>query len=444
MDAVIHGPAAVQGTAVVPADKSICHRLVLLSALSEGETTLGRWPQAEDCERTRGLVEALGAGTTLTGTQLRIRGVGPSGLRAPSGPLNCGASGTTMRLAAGILAGQSFASVLTAAPSLARRPMRRIVEPLAQMGARLTGEARGGDVYPPLRIEGRRPLRAIRYTLPVASAQVKSAILLAGLFADGPTTVVEPQPTRDHTERALERFGVRVTREGPAVTLTPSPLRAPGDLTVPADLSGAAFFVVAAAARPGSALTIDLVGLNPTRDGCLRVLQAMGADLETQAQGPPGEPFGTLVITGRQLTGVTVAAEQVPTLIDELPVLLVAATQAAGRSRFEGLGELRVKETDRIASMLEGLRRLGAAVSLEGPDTVVVEGGRPLAGTAVDAAGDHRTAMSLAVAGLFAQGTTRIRGAECVAKSFPDFFERLAGIAGSSTVKTVDKAGGLC
>ena len=441
MNQAISGPATVTGGLAVPPDKSICHRFVLLAALSEGTTTLGPWPQAEDCQRTKDLAQALGAHVAhVSGNRLRVRGVGRHNVRTPESPLDCGESGTTFRLTAGILAGQSFSSTLQASPSLARRPMRRIIEPLIQMGADIEGTPGNGEIYPPLRIRGRRPLRAIRYTLPVASAQVKSAILLAGLFADGDTTVIEPLATRDHTERALRLFGANVLQEGNVVTVAQgAQLRAPGELVIPGDLSSAAFFVVAAAAQPGSELTISVVGLNPTRDGYLRVLGQMGADIRPEPKGSLGEPFGNLVIKGQRLRGVTVKATQVPGLIDELPILMVAATQAVGRSRFEGVGELRVKETDRIASILEGLRRLGATIDLEGPDTVIVEGGRPLRGAVVEGAGDHRTVMSLAVAALTAHGQTLIQGVECVAKSFPDFFERLRGVTGSSTVKTVDK-----
>jgi 3-phosphoshikimate 1-carboxyvinyltransferase len=439
MDARIQGPAAVRGLAAMPPDKAIAHRLVLLGALGEGEVVISPWPRADDCQRTLDVAQALGASASLSGTRLTLRGVGSLGLRPPGRPLECGESGTTLRLAAGVLAGQLFEATLAAAPSLSRRPMQRIVEPLRQMGAQVDGVARGGDVYPPLTIRGRRPLRAIRYAPPVASAQVKSAVLLAGLFADGPTTVIEASATRDHTERALALFGAAVTRQGVEVTVRPSPLRSPPEAVIPGDLSSGAFFVVAAAAGQGSELTVGGVGLNPTRAGFLAVLRAMGADIAEQGQGPPGEQLGNLLVRSAPLRGVTVAAPQVPGLIDELPALMVAATQAQGRTRFEGVGELRVKETDRIASMVDGLRRLGARIQAEGPETIVVDGPCRLTGAAVEAAGDHRTAMSLAVAGLLAHGETRIRGAECVAKSFPDFFDRLAATTGSPTVITVDK-----
>lgn len=423
----IQGPSLVQGTVVVPGDKSICHRLLILAALCPGETQIHPWPSAEDCQRTREAIEAFGASTALTHGRLSVRGVGMT-LQAPSGPIHCGESGTTLRLIAGVLAGQPFTSTLDAAPSLSRRPMRRIADPLRRMGATIDGMERDGELYAPLTIQGQRPLQAIRYELPIASAQVKSAILLAGLFAKGSTTVIERQATRDHTERLLRLFGVPPQIHGATITVTPAPLKSPGEAVVPADISSAAFFIVAAAARPGSQLEIVHVGLNPTRTGCLRVLDAMGADIQVHGKGPTGEQFGTVRVIGRQLKAVTVTPAQVPSLIDELPALMVAATQAAGTTRFEGIEELRVKETDRIASMVEGLTRMGASIRSEGNDTVLVKGGQPLHGAVVEVAGDHRTAMSLAIAGLFAQGITRIQGAACVAKSFPDFFERLEGV----------------
>jgi 3-phosphoshikimate 1-carboxyvinyltransferase len=323
--------------------------------------------------------------------------------------------------------------------------MRRITEPLTQMGASIAGGQAGGarEIYPPLTIHGRRPLQAIRYTLPVASAQVKSAVLLAGLFASGRTTVVEPVPTRDHTERALSAFGVRVERLGAEVSVVPGRLLSPGGLTIPGDFSSAAFFLVAAVCVPGAELVVEGVSLNPSRLGLLALLTRMGAHVHVVPQDPVSwEPGGSITARASQLRAIEVRPEEVAGIIDELPILMVAAACAGpGTSRFSGLGELRVKETDRIASMVEGLQRLGVTVRTPAPDVVEIEGGRPLVGRVVDSAGDHRTAMSLAVAGLVAQGTTRIQGAGCVAKSFPDFFEQLQRLTGgSSTVKTVDKA----
>jgi len=320
--------------------------------------------------------------------------------------------------------------------------MQRIVVPLTQMGARCeAAEAGAGsrELYPPITIHGKRPLGAIRYHMDVASAQVKSAILLAGLFADGRTTVVETHPTRDHTERMLRHFGVRVHSDGPVVSIEPGGLSSPGSLRIPGDISSAAFFLVAACCVPGSQLELRGVGLNPTRMRLITVLQRMGAEIRASRTDAQWEPRGTIQVASRPLRSTVVTADEVPGLIDELPILMVAAACAQGTTRFEGAGELRVKETDRIASMVAGLRRLGARIRLPAEDIVEVDGG-PLVGEDVDSAGDHRTAMSLTVAGL-AAGTrqTTVHGTDCVSKSFPEFFDVLRQIGGSPTVKTVDK-----
>lgn len=437
MDAVIQHAAPLTGALTLPPDKAICQRAVLVAALASGRTAIHPWSQAEDCRRALEVVRALGAGIAQTADTVHVDG---GRLSAPAAELSCGESGTTLRLAAGLLAGQPFISRLTAGPALSRRPMRRVIEPLTRMGARVDGTARAGDreAYPPLTIHGVRPLRAIRYELPVASAQVKSAVLLAGLAAAGPTVLIEPQPTRDHTERLLQRCGVRLSRAGAALTLEPGPLQSPGALHIPGDISSAAFFIVAACCVAGSRLTLSEVGINPTRTGFLAVLARMGAAVSVTTTDETWEPRGALRVEARPLRAVAVGPQEIASLIDELPVLMVAAACAEGTSRFEGLGELRVKETDRVQSMMEGLQRLGARVQAAGTDGLTITGG-PLRGCAVESAGDHRTAMSLAVAGLAAQGTTVIRGAECVSKSFPAFFEALQLAAGSPTIKPVDK-----
>ncbi|MBI3087967.1 MAG: 3-phosphoshikimate 1-carboxyvinyltransferase [Candidatus Omnitrophica bacterium] len=457
MDAIIRPASAIRGTLTLPADKAICHRAALLCALTDGPTELSPWSTAEDCRRTLELVKALGVpvepidggqGSTLSGNErvtaaphgMRIQGVGLDGLRRPTGPLECGESGTTMRLAAGLLAGQPFESVLNASGSLCRRPMKRIIEPLRQMGARLDGRAQHGDVTPPLTMTGQRPLRALAYTLPVASAQVKSAVLLAALFADAPTTVIEPAVTRDHTERLLTRLGVSLRRQGTAITVEPpARLIAPGRLTIPADPSSAAFFIAAATLVPGSQLRLHHVGLNPTRIPFLHVLKRMGASAEWTAQEEAWEPLGTVTASFTRLRGTTVHADEVPSLIDELPILMVAACLAEGETRFEGLQELKVKETDRLGSMTAGLAALGARIQVEGATVRIRQGA--LRGAVVESAGDHRTAMSLAVAGLLAEGETRIREVDCVKKSLGEFFGLLASVAGgASVVKIIDKA----
>ena len=438
MKTTITHASALQGIVTVDPDKAICQRAVLLSALADGATRIHPWPPGDDCRQALQVVQQFGVSVSRSPMGVSVHGRGADGLRVPSAALYCGESGTTFRLAAGLLAGRPFTSTLSAGPGLSRRPMQRIVEPLARMGAGLTGRSvHSGECYPPLTIQGRSPLRAIRYTLPVASAQVKSAVLLAGLHADGPTCVIEPQPTRDHTERLLRCFGASVGSDGAAISVEPGSLRSPGDVSLPADFSSAAFFIVAALCVPGSRLILPQVSLNPTRIGLLKMLERMGAQVRLTDHAEGWEPRATIEVEAQALQATTVEATEVPGLIDELPILMVAAACARGTTRFKGVGELRVKETDRVASMLNGLRQLGVHVSLPVPDTVEVEGG-PLTGAVVESAGDHRTAMSLAVAGLAARGTTTVLGAECAAKSFPGFFDRLRDVAGPATVKSVD------
>lgn len=444
MNATITHASALQGTVTVDPDKAICQRAVLLGALADGTTRIHPWPSADDCQHALRVIQQLGVSVSRFPQGISIHGRGARGWRAPAAELCCGESGTTFRLVAGLLAGQPFTSTLSAGPALSGRPMQRIIEPLSRMGAVLTGRSgRCGECYPPLTIQGRSALTAIRYTLPVASAQVKSAVLLAGLSADGPTSVIEPRPTRDHTERLLRGFGVLVRADAAAVTVEPGPLTSPGEVSLPADFSSAAFFIVAALCVPGSRLVLPQVNLNPTRIGLLKILERMGARVRLTDQEDGWEPRATVEVHAQPLHAARVEAAEVPSVIDELPILMVAAACARGTTRFDGVGELRVKETDRIESMLNGLRRLGIQASLVAPDTVEIEGGL-LTGAAVESVGDHRTAMSLAVAGLVAQGVTTVLGAECVAKSFPEFFDRLREAAGPATVKSVDKAEGLC
>lgn len=443
MDVVIHPAPPLRGRVSVPPDKAICHRAVLAAALASGTTTIRPWPEADDCQRTLALVERLGVRCERIGETVVIAGAGADGVQAPTEPLDCGESGTTLRLAAGLLAGWPFTSQLTAGPSLSRRPMRRIIDPLTRMGASLEGVAASRELYAPLTVRGMRPLRAIQYELPVASAQVKSAVLLAGLSADGRSTVVETVPTRDHTERILRVFGIPVDRDEGRVSVQPGGLTSPGELRLPGDVSSAAFWLVAAACIRGSHVELLEVGLNPTRTGLVPVLQRMGAELSCRLEEDRWEPRGTITVTARPLRATTVAPTDVPGLIDELPILMVAAACAEGTTRLRGIGELRVKETDRIRSLVDGLERLGARIRLAGSDVVEIRGA-PLSGNVVDSAGDHRTAMSLSVAALVAQGETTIRGAECVAKSYPTFFQALRQLAGSSTVKTVDNPRPLC
>ncbi len=447
MDAIVSRTESLHGTLTIPPDKAITHRALLVAAIAEGRTTIHPWPEAEDCRRTLELIQTLGVSATFTKSDmLQVDGCPSGGWRAPGQALSCGESGTTFRLAAGLLAGQPLTTQLAAGPALSHRPMRRIVEPLSHMGARITSLAestRGEELYPPLLIAGKRPLRAIRYEMPVASAQVKSAVLLAGLFAEGPTTVIERVGTRDHTERMLRYFGSEVAVEGREITVQPARLTSPGTLEIPGDVSSAAFFIVAACCVPGSHLTLSEVGLNPTRTALLDILRRMGAAIQITLREGLWEPRGTVMVEARPLRAIVLEAHEIPAVIDELPILMVAAACAQGTSQFRGVAELRVKETDRIQSMVNALTRLGARIRVVPPETVEIETSR-LTGAVVDSAGDHRTAMSLAVAGLIAQGTTRVRDAGCVGKSFPGFFDYLTRITGSATVKTVDNAPEPC
>jgi len=359
--------------------------------------------------------------------RLTIQGVGLHGLRPPAQPLDMGNSGTAMRLMAGLLAGQSFDSVLTGDESLSKRPMKRVSDPLGQMGAQIE-TSEGGR--PPLRIKGGRKLHGIDYKMPMASAQVKSSLLLAGLFADGETLVTEPAPTRDHTERMLRGFGYDVKTEGATIRVRGGGKLRACDIDVPADISSATFFLVGAAIAPGSELVLEHVGINPTRIGVLNILRLMGADLAIEnAREVGGEPVADLRVRGSRLKGIRIPEDQVPLAIDEFPALFIAAACADGETVLTGAHELRVKESDRIAAMAEGLKRLGIAAQ-ETPDGIVIRGGT-LHGGDVDSHGDHRIAMSFAIAALRASGPITIRDCKNVATSFPDFvaLARRAGLA---------------
>ncbi len=409
----------LRGSAAVDGDKSISHRAVLLGSLAEGTTHVRNFLPATDTLTSVAIVRALGAEVEVhSPTELTISGVGAAGWREPSTILDCGTSGTTARLLAGLLAGQPFLSIMTGAPQLTRRPMRRVVDPLRQMGAAIMGRA--GDTLLPLAIRG-GSLHGIDYTLPVASAQVKSAILLAGLFATEPTIVREPEATRDHTERMLGAMGASVERDGKAVQVTPltAPLQSL-NLNVPGDISSAAFPLVAAAIVPGSDICLDNIGINPTRTGLLDVFGAMGLTLDLRKADQAGEPVADIAARYSPLTGAEVGGSLIPRLIDELPILAVAATQARGGTIVRDAAELRVKETDRIATTVAELRKLGAHID-ETPDGFVVHGPTALSGADVDSHGDHRLAMALAVAGLGASGATTVNDTECIADSFPNF-----------------------
>ena len=424
MELVVSPARRLRGRVRVPGDKSISHRAALIGALARGDTVIHNFLRADDCLHTVSCLRALGVGIEDEGSRLIVRGMGPR-WRAPMTPLDAGNSGTTMRLLAGILAGQPFQTELTGDASLRTRPMDRIVEPLSRMGARIV--ASGDGRFPPLRITG-GSLRGITYTLPVASAQVKSAVLLAGLLAEGPTTVVEPTPTRDHTERMLAAFGAPIRRDGDRVSVTAAALRG-HEVRVCGDISSAAFLLAAAAGMPGSELTIEHVGLNPTRTGFLDVLRALGAEADVRQTGEDaGEPVGAVTVRGQRLRGVRIGGSLIPRVIDELPVLCVIATAAEGETVISDAAELRVKESDRIAVIARGLRALGGEVE-ERPDGLTVYGSR-LHGGRVGSAGDHRIAMAFAVAGLLAGGPVTVEGAESIKVSFPEFGRVLQEVTG--------------
>lgn len=414
----------LRGSRAVPGDKSISHRAVLIAALARGTSVVRGFSPAGDCSTTLQVLAALGVRATHLGDEVLVEGRGL--LQPPSGPLDCGRSGTTMRLVAGVLAGAPFGSVLTGDAQLLGRPMDRVADPLRRMGA-VVRLARGGRA--PMEIEG-RPLTGIRYRLPVASAQVKSAVLLAGLGAEGRTVVEEDVATRDHTERLLAAAAVPVRREeageGARVTLDPGRPE-PFELDVPGDLSSAAPLAAAAALVPGSDVVLDGVGLNPTRAGFLGVLERMGAVVEARPDPDGPEPRGTVRVRHAPLRAVAVGATDVPRMIDELPLLGVLGTQAEGVTEVRGARELRVKESDRVAALVAGLRALGAeAEELE--DGFVVRGPTSLTGGRCDAARDHRLAMTFAVAGLVARDPVEVAGADYLADSFPGFLEHLEGL----------------
>ncbi len=409
-----------RGRLRVPGDKSISHRAVLLAALAEGESVIEGFLEAGDTLATVAALRALGVAIEGPETgRLRVRGAGLEGLRAPSGPLDLGNSGTAMRLLAGVLAGRPFASELTGDASLSRRPMGRVIEPLAAMGARIEA-APGGR--PPLRIAASaEPLAGIDYPMPVASAQVKSCLLLAGLRARGRTCVGEPAPTRDHTERMLAGFGWAPERAAGRVCVRGGARLAATRITVPGDLSSAAFLMVAAAICPGADLAVAGVGVNPTRAGILALLRRMGASVELGEAGESGgEPYATVRVRGAALRGIEVEPHEVPGAIDEFPALFVAAACAEGVTRVRGAGELRVKESDRIEAMAAVLAALGVEHQVL-EDGMVIRGRERLDGGRVESRGDHRVAMAAAIAALRATGPVTVEGCASIETSFPGF-----------------------
>ena len=426
-DWIVGAGAPLRGRIRVPGDKSVSHRAIMLASLAQGVSRIDGFLEGEDTRATAAVFQQLGVTIEAPSPQSRIvHGVGLHGLRASADALDCGNAGTGMRLLAGVLAGQAFDSTLIGDASLSKRPMRRVIDPLAMMGATVESEAGG---LPPLRIHGGSALKGIDYTLPVASAQVKSALLFAALYADGETIVREPHPTRDYTERMLSAFGW-------PIEFSPGLARVRGgadgqhalratDVSVPADFSSAAFFLVAASVIPGSDLTLEAVGMNPRRTGLLLALRAMGAEIvETNTRNQGGETVADLRVRAAPLQGIEVPAEIVPDMIDEFPALFVAAACASGQTRISGAAELRVKESDRLATMSSALRALGIRVD-ESDDGAVIHGGRFAvdAGTPVviDSHGDHRIAMAAAIAGQCCDGEFVIGDIANVATSFPGF-----------------------
>jgi 3-phosphoshikimate 1-carboxyvinyltransferase len=419
MDWISHPVASLHGNVVVPGDKSVSHRSMMLSALAEGTSHIRGFLEGEDTRATAAVLAQLGVSIEAPSAGERIvRGVGLHGLRGSTKPLDCGNAGTGMRLLTGLLAGQAFDSTLVGDESLSKRPMRRVTDPLAKMGAQIDSQ----DGLPPLHVRGGRSLHGIRYELPVASAQVKSALLLAGLYAEGSTEVIEPHPTRDYTESMLSAFGWPITFSPGYAKLEGGHRLRATDVVVPADFSSAAFFLVAASIVPGSMLRLPAVGLNPRRTGLLEALRLMGADIRVENQSQSGgETVADLIVRHAPLHGIELPEALVPDMIDEFPALFIAAAAAKGRTVVRGAAELRVKESDRIATMAAGMCALGVRIE-ETPDGAIIDGGA-IGGGTVDSHGDHRIAMSFAAAGLVAQGEITIRDCANVATSFPGFLE---------------------
>lgn len=424
MDFTVNPAAITDATVSVPGDKSVSHRALMLGSIATGQTDISGFLAGEDCLSTLAAMSAMGTRIEqASSTDVVIYGRGLHGLGPPDGPLDLGNSGTAMRLMAGLLSGQQFDSTLTGDESLSSRPMQRVIRPLEEMGARIDSR----DGKPPLTIQGQSQIQAIDYEMPVASAQVKSAVLLAGLYADGTTSVVEPAVTRDHTERMLESMGVNVARNGNAISLEGGQSLQSCQVQVPGDLSSAAFIILAALISESADVLLENIGVNPTRTGVIDILQAMGAEISLENPRLLGqEPVADIRVRASSLRGGPVDPALVSLAIDEFPVLFVAAAAARGKTVFSGIGELRVKESDRIAAMAAGLRALGISVD-ESDDGAVVHGGR-FTGGKVQSFGDHRIAMSLAVAGTVATDIVRIDDVAAVDTSFPGFCDCMTGL----------------
>ena len=411
----------LHGELTVPGDKSISHRAVMFGSLAKGTTKITHFLEGADCLSTISCFRKMGIDIENNNGEILVHGKGLHGLSAPVDILDVGNSGTTTRLISGILAGQNFVSELTGDDSIQSRPMKRIMTPLLSMGADIASIK--GNNCVPLRIIG-HPLKAIHYDSPVASAQVKSCVLLAGMYSDGITSVTEPVLSRNHTEIMLNYFGARVTSEGTTASIAPEPYLFAREITVPGDISSAAYFIAAGLLVPGSEILLKNVGINPTRDGLLRVCKDMGADITLLNVNMDGEPTADLLVRASSLHGTTVGGEIIPTLIDEIPMIAVMAAFAEGTTVIKDAKELKVKESDRILVMAENLSRMGADITPT-DDGMIIHGGKPLHGAEIDSYLEHRVAMSFAVAGLLCDGPLSIKGGDCVKISYPEFYEDL-------------------
>ena len=412
---------SLRGVLSVPGDKSISHRAVMFGALARGTTRVSHFLEGADCLSTISCFRKMGIDIEKDGEELLIHGRGLRGLNSPREILNAGNSGTTTRLISGILAGQKFISELDGDSSLRSRPMKRIIDPLTAMGADIRSRMDNGCM--PLRIAG-RPLHAVHYNSPVASAQVKSCVLLAGMYADGVTSVTEPFLSRNHTEIMLNYFGAKVTSQGTTASIQPEPELSAREVRVPGDISSAAFFIAAGLLTPNSEILLKDVGINPTRAGILKICRQMGADITLLNENHQGEPTADLLVRTSSLKGTVIEGADIPTLIDEIPVLAIMAAFADGTTVIRDAQELKVKESDRIAVMVENLKRMGADIAGT-DDGMIIRGGKPLHGAVIDPHMDHRVAMSFAVAGTVCQGSMEITDGDCVKISYPGFYEDL-------------------
>ena len=425
MNAVIKPSGKLRGEITVPGDKSISHRSVMLGSIAKGDTRISGFLTGEDCLSTIDCFKKLGIDIEVNGTDVTVHGKGLKGLSAPAETLDVGNSGTTLRLMSGILSAQPFTARLTGDSSIQKRPMGRVASPLGLMGAKITSE--NEKMTAPLTIEG-QSLHGIDYTLPVASAQVKSALILAGLYADGETRITEPEATRDHTEIMLNYLGADIRKEGDTIVVRPAAELTGKDITVPGDISSAAYFIAAALISKDSEVLIKNVGVNPTRTGIITAFKAMGGNIElTNERTVCGEPVADILVRSSRLHGVVIKGAIIPKLIDEIPVIAAAACYASGETVIADAAELRVKESDRIKTMAAELGRMGATV-IQTDDGMIILGGIPLHGAVCESYNDHRVAMSVAVAALGAKGETQIKDCGCVDISFPGYFDALMSL----------------